>query len=114
MKSPTITPIIACLRDFRLADLRLNTAEVDEAFIMPLRTLCDPKFGGHTQFRGRGSVPAGFAVPLFRGGAHRVWGITAVMTHMFLLALMPSTGKAMYYGRRKVPFVKPVLKNRPK
>lgn len=97
---PSIVPVVAQLHDYHPDKLLLNAAEVAEAFTVPIQSLCDPRHFGHTQFRlGDGS---GYSVPVFNvGGAHRIWGLTAVITHMFLMSLVTPQS----YGRRKIPMV---------
>lgn len=84
-------PIVANLGVLRPSDLCLNPDEVAEAFTVPLAVLCDRQHFGHTQFRGGRKSP-GYSIPIYMGGAHRIWGITAVLTHLFLTALMPRGG----------------------
>lgn len=94
-------PVIGYVHDYRPDELRLSADEVAEVFTVPLETLCAPANCVHTQFRGRNETAAGYTGPVFLGGAHRIWGITAMLTHMFLLSLLPAT----VYGRRRIPFV---------
>lgn len=81
----SITPVIGCIRpDFPLNKLKLNKSEVDDIFTVPIEKLCDPKLISHTQFRGT------YSTPTYLAGPHRIWGLTAVMTFMFLKALLPA------------------------
>lgn len=75
-----ITPVIASL-DINLDKLRLNTEEVHSVFTIPLSILCESKYQFHTQFQN------GISLPVFVYKEYKVWGITAVITHMFLSCL---------------------------
>lgn len=82
----SIYPVIGCLRtDFAMENLSLCDREVEEVFVVPLRDLCNPNLHGFTQFRNT------YSTPVFFGGQHRIWGLTAVITHMFLKSLLPIT-----------------------
>ncbi|XP_072395916.1 mitochondrial coenzyme A diphosphatase NUDT8 [Diabrotica undecimpunctata] len=63
--------------------LKVNPTEVEEVFSVCLEDLCKPEYLGHTQFRKRSSLP------VFLAGKRRVWGLTALITNMFLTALLP-------------------------
>ncbi|KAB0793246.1 hypothetical protein PPYR_12866 [Photinus pyralis] len=77
-----VLPIMGqILTDFTCKSLKINKNEVEEVFTVPLEDLCDPKFLRHTQFRG------GYSMPVFLAGAHRIWGLTALITHQFLKSL---------------------------
>lgn len=81
-----ITPIVGCLKkELNLSQLRLSPREVEEVFAVPISILCDQKYHGHTQFR---SI---YSTPVYFGGAHRIWGLTAVITHLFLKSLLPAS-----------------------
>ncbi|GLV34618.1 uncharacterized protein CBL_09099 [Carabus blaptoides fortunei] len=80
----SVVPVVGCLRsDMSLDKLALNTREVEEVFTVSLQELCNPKLHRHTQFRGS------YCAPTYLAGPHRIWGLTAVMTFMFLKALLP-------------------------
>jgi len=83
------TPVVGHIPSFCESSLRVNPEEVAEVFTVPLSVLCDPNNHGYTQFRVAGSP--GYSLPVFRGGAHPVWGLTAIITLQFLRALLPGT-----------------------
>lgn len=89
-----VLPIIGQLRKGVLDVERLvvNRHEVDDVFAVALQDLCDPRWCGHTQFRGA------YSVPVYVGGKRRIWGFTAYITHMFLTALLPAEA---YHNRVK-------------
>ncbi|XP_064073684.1 mitochondrial coenzyme A diphosphatase NUDT8-like [Vanessa tameamea] len=78
-----ITPVIGCVADLKEEDLCQNNDEVEEVFAVPIENLCDPKNQYHTQFSN------GFILPVFIADEHKIWGLTAYITHMFLSCLLP-------------------------
>lgn len=82
-RPPSIMPIIGFVNQFDLRALKLNSDEVESCFTVPLRDLCLDENKRHTQFRG------GYGVPSFIGAEKRIWGITGLITHLFLTALLP-------------------------
>ncbi|XP_022904658.1 mitochondrial coenzyme A diphosphatase NUDT8-like [Onthophagus taurus] len=56
--------------------------DVHDLFTIPVEDLCTSKQNGYTQFRD------GFASPVFLGGEKRIWGLTALLTNMFLKSLV--------------------------
>lgn len=96
-----IMPVVGFINDFDPAQLRINPDEVDEVFTVPLEVLSYPSNMRHTQFKS--GKKNGYSVPAFLGGRYRIWGITGVVTHMFLMSLLPDE----LYGKRPVPFVPP-------
>lgn len=89
-KSPAIMPVIGSIENYDPTLLRINTSEVARVFTIPIGQLCHSK--QHTQFRSQYSLPA-FVFP---GTATRIWGITALITDIFLRSLLPPE----LYGNR--------------
>ncbi|XP_061197237.1 mitochondrial coenzyme A diphosphatase NUDT8-like isoform X2 [Saccostrea echinata] len=90
-----VTPIVASVGELEKHKLSLNKDEVEDVFTRTVSSLCDSKNVGSTQFR-RGKLPSlqsGFTLPVFLGGEHRIWGLTAVVLHMFLPVLAPGLYK---------------------
>lgn len=96
-----VMPVIGFVNDFNLDRLRINPDEVAEVFTVPLEVLCDPSNMRHTQFR---LNRTGYSVTAFLGGRYRVWGLTGGLTHLLLTSLLPDD----LYGKRNVPFVRPL------
>lgn len=82
---PAIMPVIGFIRDFKRTDLKLNTDEVEKVFTIPIQHMCSNGCRKHTQFR----TDKGYSIPVFTCGEEKVWGITAVITNLFLLSLLP-------------------------
>lgn len=80
---PAIMPVVGYIHNFKRSNLRLNSNEVEKVFTVPLKQLCSVKCKKHTQFR------TGYSIPVYTCGEERVWGITAVITNLFLYSLMP-------------------------
>ncbi|EFA09028.1 mitochondrial coenzyme A diphosphatase NUDT8 [Tribolium castaneum] len=93
----SVLPVIGALKIGDVRDLRINPSEVKEVFTVPLEVLCDPEHIRHTQFR------TNYSLPVFTGGRRKIWGLTAIITHLFLKALMP---KSVY--NPSIKFVPPL------
>ncbi|XP_022903481.1 nudix hydrolase 3 [Onthophagus taurus] len=75
----------------------INREEVEEVFTVPIEVLCDPRKAGFTQFKNQISLPVYF------GGKRKIWGITAVITHMFLRSFLPSN-----FYKSPIKYVQPI------
>ncbi|PSN34502.1 hypothetical protein C0J52_13402 [Blattella germanica] len=82
-KDIAVLPFVGYLGEVSLEDLSLNEKEVESVFTVPLRHFTDPTNCRYTQFRN------GYVLPTFIGGEHRIWGMTAIVTHFVLNALLP-------------------------
>lgn len=80
-----IHPVVAVIEDFDQVRpaIRLDPAEVEDYFLVPLEHLCSSENQEFTYARD------GYSVPAFLNGKAKVWGITGLMTHVFLTALFP-------------------------
>lgn len=107
--APAIMPVIAVIQDYSTDLLKLNDREVERVFTVPLSELAAQK--RHTQFRmiprnlshtsDHTTVSAAYSLPVFTVSEARVWGITAIITHLFLQSLLPE----QLYDKR-IPFIK--------
>ncbi|KAG7205221.1 hypothetical protein KM043_018306 [Ampulex compressa] len=86
-KGVSVTPVFGYIGDVDPKELRINPDEVEEAFVVSLRDLCDPDLFRFTRFR------ENYTLPVYLGGKYRVWGFTAALTHMALSALIPTVYK---------------------
>ncbi|XP_053662195.1 mitochondrial coenzyme A diphosphatase NUDT8 [Anopheles marshallii] len=91
---PSITPIVGHIVDFSMDKLRPNSDEVAKVFTVPIETISCNHNRKHTQFR------SNYTMPVFQNGDDTVWGITAIITHLFLVALLPGAYNA------RLPFIK--------
>ena len=73
----------------------INSDEVDDVFFHSLEKLCDPSLFRYTQFRDRPVT-----LPVFHGNQNfdsyyyrRIWGLTAMMTHIVMFSLVPEVYK---------------------
>lgn len=107
--APAIMPVIGMIQDYRSELLKINSQEVERVFTVPISELCRQK--KHTQFRmiprnvrdtsGTSStLTASYSIPLYNVKEARIWGITAIITHLFLQSLLPPD---MYI--RQVPYI---------
>ncbi|KAJ3645358.1 hypothetical protein Zmor_023024 [Zophobas morio] len=79
----SVMPVVGVLKISNLQkDLSVNPGEVKEVFTVPLEVLCDPQHVRHTQFR------ANYSLPVYTGGKRKIWGLTAIITHLFLRAML--------------------------
>lgn len=79
-----------------LNTLNVNRFEVEEVFSVSLEALCDPLKHGYTQFNSL------YSTPVFLGGQRRIWGLTAIITHLFLKSFL---SKDIYY--HKIKYIHP-------
>lgn len=78
-----IMPVIGVVRNFKDEELKLNTAEVEEAFAIPIKRLAHPETLGYTQFK------SGYSSPVFVVDDKRIWGVTGFITNIFLNCFLP-------------------------
>ncbi|XP_018320373.1 nucleoside diphosphate-linked moiety X motif 8 [Agrilus planipennis] len=82
-----VLPVVGKIKgDLADSTLQINPHEVEEVFTVSLQDLCHPKHTAYTQFR---SLYYSYSMPVFLGGKRRIWGLTAVITNVFLRALLP-------------------------
>lgn len=86
-KNINIMPVLGYIGEIDPEKLERNPDEVEEAFIIYLNDFCNPSLCRFTQFRDSYTLPA------YLGGKHRVWGLTAAITHIALSALLPEVYK---------------------
>ncbi|MCL4137888.1 UNVERIFIED_CONTAM: hypothetical protein GTU68_016421, partial [Idotea baltica] len=71
---------------------RLNPREVESIFAVALKNLSHPHNCRQTQFRSD-VFKSGYTLPIFIGSEPKIWGLTAVITHLTLSALLPGIYK---------------------
>ncbi|XP_073977424.1 mitochondrial coenzyme A diphosphatase NUDT8 [Rhodnius prolixus] len=99
-KEFSVLPVVGYLGQVDIQKLNPNPDEVEVVFTLPLKHFCDPKNCRSTQFRYRGQS---YIMPAYINDEYRVWGLTALITHMFLLSLLPNNYK------HKLNFIKSVV-----
>ena len=97
------TPVVGFVKNYQNLKLKLSSQEVSSVFCLPLSNLSSVSQQGYTQFRVTNKP--GYSLPVFTGGPHVVWGLTAIITFQLLRALLPSS---LY--SHKILFQSPVLK----
>lgn len=78
-----ITPVVGEIKDFDMNKLRPNVDEVADIFTISMEVFCDPENHGCLMYNN-------ICIPVFNGGKHRVWGITGMITHLFLQSFLPN------------------------
>lgn len=84
---PVITPVVGFIRNYENIELKLNPDEVEQVFTVPLSYLCSEKSKRYTQFRPGKNSP-GYSIPAYLTDCERIWGITAILTHLFLSSML--------------------------
>lgn len=84
-----VVGVLAYVGHLDPATLTLSPGEVEAVIAASLRNLCHPVCARQTQFRPSTIFPSGYTLPVFLGTEPRVWGLTAILTHMTLTALLP-------------------------
>lgn len=97
-----VHPVLAYIGTVEPERLTYNKDEVDEVFVESIESLCDSSRYRHTQFRSYG----GYSLPVFHGTKHKIWGMTAVVTHHVLRLIVPNT-----YRTKKIKYIKPLLQS---
>ena len=85
-----VTPVVGSLGTVNLANLvaGVNKAEIAEVFALSVEELLDGRGLVHESVdMGRGGGAAR-RMPAFGSGPHRVWGLTALILHHFLVEVM--------------------------
>lgn len=77
-----VTPVVGEIRDFELKKLQKNPDEVEEIFLTPMKTFCDTKNQAYWEY-------SGHTLPIFLHKQHKIWGITGIITNMFLDSFLP-------------------------
>ncbi|KAL0274688.1 UNVERIFIED_CONTAM: hypothetical protein PYX00_002757 [Menopon gallinae] len=83
-----ITPFLGYIGELAEHDLDTNSDEVAGTFALDLQHLCSPENFRTTQFRPKQSPS--YALPVYMGGKEKIWGLTALITHLFLSAIVPN------------------------
>lgn len=86
-----------------LSDLRPNRQEVSQIIVCTIAEMCQARNQAFTQFG------SGYTLPVYFGREQtdnnrkpKIWGLTAIITHLTLNALVPELYKL------KLPFVKKI------
>lgn len=98
-KDINVMPVLGYVGEVVVEELDINRDEVEEAFVVSLRKLCDPEQFRYTRFYNS------FNLPTYLGGKYRVWGFTGMITHMVLQSLVPRV------YRNVLPEVRSLRKN---
>ena len=91
-----IYPVVASVDlDFTGDPFHLNREEVHDVHLIPLKDLCNFSCWRYTRWKRPGSDNS-IALPVYRDivlndcNTPRLWGITALITHFVLMAVLPT------------------------
>ncbi|XP_071945146.1 mitochondrial coenzyme A diphosphatase NUDT8-like [Antedon mediterranea] len=102
-KTIAVTPVLCNIGKIELDQVKFNQSEVTSIFSIPIAVLSDPLFTRYTRFREPATPTQSsftYTMPVFLGGAHKVWGLSAIATDECLKVVL----REMY-----TPTVKQVL-----
>ena len=102
LQDSAITAVLGFCDTIDVKDLILSTNEVEYVFTVTLKKLTEPSVTAHTQFRSK-RFKKGYTMPLYCLPDHKIWGLTAIFTHMTLLSLLPG----LY--NKKLKHISPLL-----
>lgn len=88
-----ITPVVGVIKDFSMDQLTANVSEVEEIFTVPMSELCNPNNHAHLDYKP--------PLPVFVCGRHKIWGITGLITHMFLNCFISEEVYKVNFKRKK-------------
>ncbi|XP_054269505.1 mitochondrial coenzyme A diphosphatase NUDT8 [Macrosteles quadrilineatus] len=94
-----ILPVLGYVGNINVSNLKPNPSEVELAFTVPISHFCNNQNCKYTQYR-NGS---GYILPVYIKGDLKVWGITALITHIVLRSLVPKQYKF------ELQFVRPIF-----
>ncbi|XP_014262128.1 nucleoside diphosphate-linked moiety X motif 8 [Cimex lectularius] len=98
-KEFSVLPVVGFLGDVHPSALKVNPGEVELAFAVALKHFCYPDNRKFTQFRFKKS---GYILPAYVNTEYRIWGITALITHIVLSALLPK------HYNFKIHYIRPI------
>lgn len=93
-KEVVVTPVVGLVTDFDVNKLKPNLDEVEEVFTVPIDVLCDPTNHAHI-------VHNTFTIPVFLNEKHTIWGLTGLITYMFLQSFLPENDYEFDFMRKK-------------
>lgn len=82
-----VYPVLGYVGEIDLKSLKPNPSEVELAFAISINHLCNKENCRHTQFRNK--YGSGYVLPVYINGIFKVWGMTALITHLVLNAIAP-------------------------
>ncbi|KAJ1168690.1 hypothetical protein NDU88_000607 [Pleurodeles waltl] len=94
-----VVPVVANIGPLESLSLTPNSNEVEDVFTLSIPQLCSERNQGYTHFRMQGRYA--YTVPVFFGGTHKVWGLTAVLTDLALKLLVPNAYRSRLSGPQK-------------
>ncbi|CAK1587187.1 unnamed protein product [Parnassius mnemosyne] len=94
-KDILITPVVGEILNYDPLTLRRNVDEVDEIFTVPMKNFCDVRNHAHLKFEKH-------ILPIFLYEKHKIWGITGLITHLFLQCFLPPDVYNVDFLRKRI------------
>ncbi|CAG9564498.1 unnamed protein product [Danaus chrysippus] len=89
-----ITPVVGVIKDLDVKKLNPNIHEVAEIFSVSMSSFCNKNNHAHFKYND-------IMLPVFLSGNHKIWGITGLITHMFLQCFLPKELYKVDFSRKK-------------
>ncbi|XP_075238156.1 mitochondrial coenzyme A diphosphatase NUDT8 [Lycorma delicatula] len=84
----SVLPVLGFIGDINEISMKPNPDEVELAFTVPLSHFCNKDNCKFTKFRNKNENI--YIMPVYPHTPYRIWGMTAVMIHLILSALLPN------------------------
>ncbi|KAL0821991.1 hypothetical protein ABMA28_005377 [Loxostege sticticalis] len=94
-KEVSITPVVGLITHFDVNKLKPSLDEVEEIFTVPMDVLCNPANHAHLVYEKTNIIP------VFNNDKHTIWGITGLITHLFLQCFLPENEYKVDFMRKK-------------
>ncbi|XP_072036277.1 mitochondrial coenzyme A diphosphatase NUDT8-like [Amphiura filiformis] len=105
-RETAVVPVVGFIGEVDVDKLQLNQHEVECAFTVPLPNLLNPANQGHTRFIPRlyedeyKVLTRPYTLPVFDGGLHRIWGLSAVILDAVLQAWLPQYYTSLFVRQK--------------
>lgn len=96
-KDLIVTPVVGLIRNFDMKSLQPNPDEVEEIFTVSMKDLCNKDNHAHFKFNGH-------MLPIFLSEKHKIWGLTGLVTHLFLQSFLPENEYKVEFDKKEFTF----------
>ncbi|XP_053610530.1 nudix hydrolase 3 [Plodia interpunctella] len=95
-KEMIIHPIVGVLNNMNVDNLVRSVDEVEDIFTVPMKELCNIENHGHLKLQREKII-----LPVYTFGKYTIWGITGMITHLFLQCFLPESLYTNDFMRKK-------------